>query len=150
MKTEPVDKYMSDGKVSPPNGEAGPSNGTVHITTYSNHEMEIVKQGLSAVKEVLLGPDMEAKNRLLFFLDRFLDPWFGYELPDRGEIIDLLQTVVISQNSISVKEAALQLLCDYAWPPFLLLEKNFDAIEAELKPEAGYAIHMDREIENEL
>ena len=48
--------------------------------TYTDAEMEIVKSGIEAIRNVLMGTDMGKKESLLFCLDRFLDPWFGYQL----------------------------------------------------------------------
>ena len=48
---------------------------------------------------------------------------FGYQLPYQDAMVDLLQVVIVSDNTLSVKEAALQLICDYAWPPFPVLEE---------------------------
>lgn len=111
--------------------------------TYGNEEMEIVKNGAAAVESVLSGADMEKKERLLFCLDRFMDPWFGYDLPCLPEIELILQNVIISANTISVKESALQLLCDYCWPPFPILEDNLEQIEEELLPDVRYVIERD-------
>lgn len=117
--------------------------------TYTDDEMEIVKSGIEAIRNVLMGTDMGKKESLLFCLDRFLDPWFGYQLPYQDAIVDLLQVVIVSDNTLSVKEAALQLICDYAWPPFPVLEENFERVEAELRPDVSYVMHMDKEIETD-
>lgn len=115
--------------------------------SYSDREMDIVKNGIQAIGAVLLGTDSEAKRRLLFCLDRFLDPYYGYELPYEREIVVMLEKVIISPNALEVKEDALELLTCYAWPPFPVLEENFSCIETELQGNVRYALNMGKESE---
>ena len=68
--------------------------------TYTDAEMEIVKSGIEAIRNVLMGTDMGKKESLLFCLDRFLDPWFGYQLPYQDAIVDLLQVVMHMDKEI--------------------------------------------------
>jgi len=63
-----------------------------------------------------------------------------------NELVELLQTVVISSTDDDVSEDALQLLCDYEWPPFEILEKNINRVSQRLKPDVLYAVNMDKEI----
>ena len=63
-----------------------------------------------------------------------------------NELVELLQTVVISSTDDDVSEDALQLLCDYEWPPFEILEKNINRVSQQLKPDVLYAVNMDKEI----
>jgi len=109
---------------------------------YSNKHIEIVKNGIEAISKILNGKDTSEKESLLFCLDRFLDPYYGYNLPHKNEIEELLQNVIINVNPIGVKEDALQLLTDYCWPPFTVLENNLSKIEPELLPNVKYAINM--------
>ena len=53
-----------------------------------------------------MGTDMGKKESLLFCLDRFLDPWFGYQLPYQDAIVDLLQVVIVSDNTLSVPDVS--------------------------------------------
>ena len=41
---------------------------------YTEREMQCVKEGMGAVRSVLSGADTEAKRRLLFYLDWYMDP----------------------------------------------------------------------------
>ena len=52
--------------------------------------------------------------------------------------------MVISSTDYDVSEDALQLLCDYEWPPFEILEKNIDRVSQRLKPDVLYAVNMDK------
>lgn len=113
---------------------------------YTEEHMRIIKSGTEAIEEVLLGDNMEQKASLIFCLDRFLDPWFGYDLPNRSEIELLLQQVIIAENTIDMKNDALRLLIDYAWPPFTILEENLDQVEPELLAEVKYAINLAEEV----
>jgi hypothetical protein len=114
------------------------------VSYHKSHE-EIVEKGVSAIAEVLKGTNDAEKESLLFCLDKYLDPWFGYKLPYANEIFKLLEYVVIDTNTIPVKKDALQLLTDYAWPPFSILEENIDKIEDGLIEDVRYAINMDKE-----
>lgn len=116
--------------------------------TYSKQEKEIVKQGITAIQNVLMGADVNAKRSLLLALDWYMDPYYkqdNYISDFREELIELLQTVVITSSDIEVAEDALILLTSYAWPPFDILEKNIDRVSPQLRPDVLYAIHMDTE-----
>lgn len=116
--------------------------------TYSKQEKEIVKQGITAIQNVLMGDDVNAKRSLLLALDWYMDPYYkqdNYISDFREELIELLQTVVITSSDIEVAEDALILLTSYAWPPFDILEKNIDRVSPQLRPDVLYAIHMDTE-----
>ena len=117
----------------------------MRYTSYSNKQSEIVKSGIDAIAETLNNGNTSEKESLLLCLDKFLDPYYGYNLPHKNEIILLLENVIVNQNSIGVKEDALNLLTSYCYPPFNILESNIDKIESELLPDVKYAINMDEE-----
>ena len=117
----------------------------MRIVTYSEMEKELVGRGLPAVQQVLEGQDTEAKERLLFCLDYYMDPYYGNQLPYQAELEILLQQVVISDNPLSVKEDALGLLTSYACPPFPVLEANIHLVEEELRADVQYALDMGKE-----
>ena len=112
--------------------------------TYSGEEREIVESGIVAIQEVLMGTDAEKKCRLLFCLDKYLDPYFNCQLPEEKEVIKLLETVIVSPNEPDVVEDALDLLGSYAWGPFKILERNFESIPVEFQGDAKYIINMHR------
>lgn len=114
------------------------------MVTYSNAEKKIVESGADAIHKVLAGDDADAKERLLFCLDYYLDPYYKNTLPYESEIIKLLEHVIISGNPLSVKEDALNLLTSYAYPPFYILEQNLGQIEDQLMPDVMYALNMGR------
>lgn len=114
----------------------------MRYVTYSEQEKNIVEKGLIEIQKILMGTDDEAKASLLFCLDKYLDPYYGYNLSYSHEIFDLLETVVISPNSIDIREDALNLLISYAGGPFPILEKHYDSLPTEIKSDAKYAINM--------
>lgn len=90
----------------------------VGFISYSDKEREIVRKGVDAIREVLMGSDSGKKKSLLLALDWFMDPYYKqdhYIAEFRDELIDLLQTVVISSNDDEVSDDALVLLDSYAW-----------------------------------
>ena len=108
---------------------------------------EIIKTGIEAIREVLMGDDNEKKKSLLFALDWFMDPYYKqdhYIADIRDELTDLLQIVVIS-SSDDVSEDALDLLSSYAWGPFEILEKRIDKVPERIKPYVLEVINMDKE-----
>ena len=111
----------------------------ISYISYGENEKKIIKAGIVEIRKVLMGNDKNKKRSLLFALDWFMDPYFN------NELVELLQTVVISSTDDDVSEDALQLLCDYEWPPFEILEKNI-RVSQRLKPDVLYAVNMDKEI----
>ncbi len=110
--------------------------------TYSKNEENIVEKGVTAIQTVLMGTDSDAKASLLFCLDKYLDPYYGYNLPYVNEIYDLLETVVISPNTIDIREDALDLLISYAGGSFPIIEKHYDSLPEEIKADTKYAVNM--------
>lgn len=112
--------------------------------TYSDDEKKIVESGVAAIGDVLEGNDVNAKERLLLCLDYYLDPYYKNTLPYGKEITGLLEHVIISNNPLSLKEDALNLLTSYGYPPFPILEQNLSCIEDQLMPDVMYALNMGR------
>lgn len=114
----------------------------MRCVTYSKKEKDIVEKGITSIQEVLLGTDDNAKASLLFCLDKYLDPYYGYNLSYENEIYDLLETVVVSPNTVDIREDALNLLTSYAGGPFPVIEKHYDNLPEAVKPNAKYAVDM--------
>ena len=110
--------------------------------SYTDVEMNIVIEGPTAIQTFLCYGDENEKKRLLFCLDRYLDPWFNYNLPYINEIFEILQIVITRTNSVDVKEEALRLLIDYAYAPFTILEKynRYAEVESEIKEDLIYLL----------
>ncbi|WP_099222450.1 hypothetical protein [Listeria costaricensis] len=113
------------------------------VVFYSEKHSKIIQTGIEAISKVLNGDDLSEKESLLLCLDKFLDPYFGYELPYEREIILLLQTFITDNHPTEMQQTAIHLLILYAWPPFPILEKNLDKIKPELLASVTDAINMD-------
>lgn len=120
----------------------------VRFVTYSEEEIEIVRKGIDAIREVLMGSDIAKKRSLLFALDWFMDEYYKqdhYIADFRDELIDLLQTVIITSDDNDIIDDALNLLSSYAWPPFEILDNNMEQISEQMKPYVFEVINMDKE-----
>lgn len=81
---------------------------------YGTEEKELVKQGIEAIRKVLCGKDSNAKRRLLFYLDQYLDPYYQNDLTKLYKPLKkLLQELMISDNEADVIEEAQHLLEEY-------------------------------------
>lgn len=107
---------------------------------YGESHMEIVRSGAEAVETFLLNVGNDERLSLLFCLDRYLDPYFGYNLPYAGEIFEILQREVLRERSKEVKEDALQLIGLYAGRRMDTLANRIDEIEPELLRDAIEAL----------
>ena len=116
----------------------------MRFVSYSDDEMNIVEGGILEIQKILMGNDSDKKRRLLFCLDRYMDPYYGYHLPFQEELIRLLEAVVVSPNENDVIEDALQLLGDYTIGPYEIIEKSIEKIPEELKPEVFWVINQHR------
>lgn len=105
--------------------------------TYGEKEKEIVKSGIAAIREVLMGENADKKESLLLALDWFMDPYYKQDIYIADiwdDLCELLETVIITPNDEEVAEDAWHLLSSYAWPPFEILEKNMDKVPEQLRP----------------
>lgn len=120
------------------------------MVSYGETEIEIVKKGIAAIREVLMGGNTEKKLSLLLALDWFMDPYYKQDIyiaDIRDELVELLQTVIISSNEAEAAEDALHLLSSYESPPFDILEKNMDNVSKQLKPYVLEVINEEKEIQ---
>lgn len=119
--------------------------GESRFVSYSGDEKEIVRQGIGAIRSVLTGNDESAKLRLLLCLDWFMDPYYGQDISGiKDELIDLLQEVIVSDDSRFVKEDALDLLSSYVCGPFPILEENIGKVDEKFLPNVEYVVNMHR------
>ena len=117
---------------------------------YTENDREIVRKGITEIARVLMGTDTERKLSMLLCLDWFMDPYYGQDISTfHDELVDLLQTVIISPNDDNVIEDAISLLMDYEWPPFLIIEQNKDLIPNKFQDDIAYLLNMDSDIEVE-
>ncbi|MBQ6487830.1 MAG: hypothetical protein IJI75_01260 [Solobacterium sp.] len=81
---------------------------------YGTEEKDLVKHGIEAIRTILCGNNCNAKRRLLFYLDKYLDPYYQNDLSELYKPLkELLQEVVISDNEADVIEEARYLLEAY-------------------------------------
>lgn len=118
------------------------SENKVDFVTYTNDHSFIVKSGINAISKVLKGTDIAEKRSLLFCLDKYLDPYYGYELTYFDDIIILLQEQLFLIDVKEVKEDILQLLRDYAKKSLDYLAEKLEELESEpdLLEDALYAL----------
>lgn len=115
---------------------------------YTEIDREIVRKGITEIARVLMGTDTERKLSMLLCLDWFMDPYYGQDISTfHDELVDLLQTVIISPNDDNVIEDAISLLMDYEWPPFSIIEQNKDLIPNKFQDDIAYLLNMDSDIE---
>lgn len=110
--------------------------------TYTGQHMELVRQGLQSIYEFWQSANPEEKRSLLFCLDRYLDPYFGYELSFKEELVQLLERELFSSNVQIVKEDIIQLLAEYASDKLDYLAEHLIDIDPELLPDAIYALGL--------
>ncbi len=84
---------------------------------YGTAEKELVQQGIEAIRSVLHGKDSNAKRRLLFYLDQYLDPYYQNDLTELHEPLKgLLQEAMMPDNEADVIEEVRHLLEVYEEP----------------------------------
>lgn len=111
---------------------------------YTENDREIVRKGITEISKVLMGTDANRKLSMLLCLDWFMDPYYGQDISSlHDELVDLLQTVITSPNEDDVIEDAINLLMDYEWPPFPIIEKNKDLIPQKFQGDISYLLNMD-------
>jgi len=111
------------------------------FVTYNKEHEAIVKAGIDSIIRVLSGGNTVEKRGLLFCLDKYLDPYFGYNLPYFEDIIFLLQKQLLIEANKDVKEGILQLLTDYAQESLDYLADKIGIIDPDLLAGVLYALH---------
>ena len=76
----------------------------VRKVSYGSEQIKIVEGGIDAIGMALYNGSEEEKASILFCLDRFLDPYYGYHLPYESDIFVLLQNLLFEENSNAIKE----------------------------------------------
>ncbi|MEV5026674.1 hypothetical protein [Paenibacillus sp. LPE1-1-1.1] len=110
------------------------------LISYTKKHQDIVKKGVDAIGEILKSANVNEKRSILFCLDKYLDPYFGYNLPFFDEIIVLLEKHLFENHDKEVKEDVLQLLTDYSKDSLDYLAEKIELIEFELLADAIYAL----------
>ena len=64
---------------------------------YTEREVQCLKEGIGAVRSVLSGTDTEAKRRLLFYLDWYMDPYYKQDISGiKNDLKEMLEKVAVS------------------------------------------------------
>ena len=109
---------------------------------YGESEFNIIKAGIEAIESVLTGNDIHAKERLLYCLDWYMDPYYKKDISAiQDPLIKLLQRIAVTDENIGIVHEAFHLLEAYTEGPYEILEKNMDSIPEEYKPTALYLIN---------
>ncbi|WP_028505191.1 hypothetical protein [Ruminococcus sp. FC2018] len=112
---------------------------------YGDKEKRLIESGFDNVKSVLLGDDIEQARRVLFCLDRYLDPYHRNRLSYENELCELLENIVITSDEDGLIDDCLQLLGDYAVIPLTILEENIESVKKNMRSQARYVINMQTE-----
>ena len=81
---------------------------------YGTEEKELVKQGVEAIRTGLSGKNSNAKRRLLFYLDQYLDPFYQNDLTELYKPLKkMLQELMFSDNEADIIEESRYLLENY-------------------------------------
>ncbi len=99
---------------------------------YNDAHARIVENGVDTILAVLDGDNISEKESLLLCLDKYLDPYFGYELPHANEIFLLLEKQLFEDHPIFIKNDILSLLELYCTIPLHYMEKDLSQIDASL------------------
>ena len=109
---------------------------------YGEAEFDTVRAGIDAIQTVLTGNDIHAKERLLYYLDWYMDPYYKKDLSVLGEPLkELLQRVAVTDSDTGIVEEPLHLLEAYTEGPYPILEKNADSIAEEFRPTVLYLLN---------
>ncbi|MBQ1535334.1 MAG: hypothetical protein IIZ62_01720 [Ruminococcus sp.] len=112
---------------------------------YGEKEKQIIESGFKNVESVLLGEDIEQARRVLFCLDRYLDPYHKKRLKYEKELYELLENIAITSEEDELIDDCLQLLGDYASIPLTILEQNIEKVKKNMRSQARYVINMQTE-----
>lgn len=113
---------------------------------YGEEEFKTVDSGIEAIQTVFTGKDIPAKERLLFYLDWYMDPYYKKDLSVIGEPLkSLLQRIVITDNDTGIVKEALHLLEVYTDGPYVILENNIDKVAEEFKSTVLRLLNGDNE-----
>lgn len=108
---------------------------------YTEREVQCLKEGMGAVRSVLSGTDTEAKRRLLFYLDWYMDPYYRQDISDiKNDLKEMLEKIVVSRNEEDVIDEALHLLEGYTDPPYPILAAYLGNLSEKHKPKALYLL----------
>ena len=99
------------------------------------------ERGMGAVRSVLSGTDTEAKRRLLFYLDWYMDPYYKQDISGiKKDLKEMLEKVAVSPEEEDIIDEALHLLEGYTDPPYPILAAYWGNLSEKHKPKALYLL----------
>ena len=108
---------------------------------YTEREVQCLKEAMGAVRSVLSGTDTEAKRRLLFYLDWYMDPYYKQDISGiKKDLKEMLEKVAVSPEEEDIIDEALHLLEGYADPPYPILAAYWGNLSEKHKPKALYLL----------
>lgn len=99
----------------------------VDSVSYSGNQREIVENGFDAIAMVLYNGTTDEKRSLLLCLDKYLDPYYGYNLPFANELFLLLQKLLFEPNDLRVLDDIIDLLF-FCPEPLTYLQENIERL----------------------
>lgn len=121
----------------------------MRFVTYEKRHCELVESGIDNLSIALYNETEDEKASILFCLDRYLDPYYGYHLSYKDDIIILLQKILFEDNSEAIKEDILDLL-GYSNQPLTILEENLDKLSGNLLAYARDILYDEDPEENDI
>ncbi|MCR4951911.1 MAG: hypothetical protein K6A40_11370 [Solobacterium sp.] len=106
---------------------------------YSDLVRKLYRQDSFAVitpeeaQTVFQGSDLKKQKKILFDLEECLDPWRSAEIPWIREAGDLLEQVIVSTGDEDIAEYAAEILRQYGYPPYLILEEYLDELSEDIR-----------------
>lgn len=85
----------------------------MYIEPYSDKEEKIVCSGMKAINLVIKEGSDDEIMRLLNCLDKYLDPYYGFNLSYADDIFQELHNIIDGSNSLEIKEEAQHLVESY-------------------------------------
>lgn len=84
-----------------------------HVEYYQSH-CKIVEEGMDSIISYYENNDHEDKRSLLLCLDRYLDPYYKYNLPYANKIFNWLEEEFYKTRDITIKEEIFELIHNYS------------------------------------
>ena len=108
---------------------------------YTEREVQCLKEGMGAVRSVLSGTETEAKRRLLFYLDWYMDPYYKQDISGiKNDLKEMLEKVAVSPEEEDIIDEALHLLEGYTDPPYPILAAYWGNLSEKHKQKALYLL----------
>ena len=108
---------------------------------YTEREMQVCERRYRCRPVGAVGTDTEAKRRLLFYLDWYMDPYYKQDISDiKKDLKEMLEKVAVSSNEEDIIDEALHLLEGYTDPPYPILAAYLGNLSGKHKPKALYLL----------